>query len=108
MRPLTYQYPFAERSSLVKNARMPIAPGRSFCPMRGAESDLQSGFALRPVAGAQLVGLQSVEHAQHLLRIATHGKIRHVDEADHVVRVDEEGGALRHAGVDVEDAQLPG
>ena len=31
---------------------------------------LQGVFALLPVAGAQLVGLQRVEHAQHFLRVA--------------------------------------
>src|SRR3546814_5199839 len=31
---------------------------------------LQDVFALLPVAGAEFVGLQGVEHAQHFLRVA--------------------------------------
>src|SRR5690348_2406942 len=51
----------------------------------------------RPVARAELVGLKAVENAQHLFRIPADVQVvdRHV--LDHVVRVDDEGRAQRHA-----------
>ena len=44
-----------------------------------------------PVARAQLVGLQRVEHPQHLVDVAADGTGGHRDELDLVVRVDDEG-----------------
>src|SRR5262245_54169106 len=38
--------------------------------MMGSLGGLQDLVALLPVAGAELVGLQGVEHAQHFLRVA--------------------------------------
>src|SRR2546429_5747210 len=65
---------------------------------------LQGLFALLPVAGAQLVGLQRIEHAEHLLGAAADVEVGDVDEADDPLRIHDEGRALRHAGLGVEDA----
>ena len=70
-----------------------------------ASGGLERLFALLPVARAQLVGLQRVEHAQHFFRVAADGQVGHVDEADHAFRIDDEGRALRNARVLVEDAE---
>ena len=67
--------------------------------------DVKRFLALLPVAGAQLVGLQRVEHAQNFLRVAAHGKIGHVHEANDVLRIDDEGGALGDAGLLIQDAE---
>src|SRR3981189_3757817 len=69
---------------------------------------LERVFALLPVAGAQLIGLQGVQHAQHFLGAAAYVEVGDVDEADHTVRIDDEGRALRYAGLRIEDAQRPG
>src|SRR5215212_4254255 len=69
---------------------------------------LQDLFALLPVAGAKLVGLQRIKHAQHFLRIAADREIVHRHEADDAVRIDDEGGAQADALALVEDAQLLG
>src|SRR3546814_18751934 len=42
---------------------------------------LQDAFALLPVAGAEFVGLQGVEHAQHFLRVAADAEVVHRHEA---------------------------
>ena len=70
-----------------------------------ASGRLQGVFALLPVAGAQLVGLQRVEHAQHFLRAAADVQVGDVHEADHALRVHDVRGALRDAGFRVEDAE---
>src|SRR5688500_10990632 len=54
---------------------------------------LQRVLALLPVAGAELVGLQRVEHAQDLLRVAADVQAVDRDELDDTVRVDQEGRA---------------
>src|SRR5580700_4722075 len=69
-------------------------------------SDQQRLFTLLPIAGAKLIGLQRIEHAQHFLRIAAHRKIRHIHEADDAFRIDDEGSTLCHAGLWIEDAKL--
>src|SRR5688572_15755665 len=68
----------------------------------------QNLFALMPVAWAQLVGLQRVEDAQRLLRIAA--LVEAVDRhmLDHVMRIDDEGSAQANAGVLVENAERTG
>src|SRR5690348_2895679 len=66
---------------------------------------LQRVFALLPVARAELVGLQRVEHAQHFLRVAADAQIVDRGKANHALGIDDEGGAQRHAGLLVEDAE---
>src|SRR5215472_13364598 len=66
---------------------------------------LQGLFALLPVAGAELIRLQRIEHSQHVLGAAADGEVGHVDEADHTLGVDDVGGALGHAGLRVEDSE---
>src|SRR5262245_8486087 len=60
----------------------------------------------RAVARAQLVGLQAVEDAQHLVRIAANVQVVHRHVLDHVVRVDDEGRAQRDAGLRIAHAEL--
>src|SRR5579863_8997522 len=62
-------------------------------------------FALLPVAGAELVGLQRVEDAQHLLWIAADAEVVHRGEADDALGIDDEGRPERYALVLVEDAE---
>src|SRR4051812_19348569 len=66
---------------------------------------VQHVLALLPVAGAELVGLQGVEDAQHFLRVAADVQAVHRGPLDGAVRVDDEGRAQRHAGFLVEDAE---
>src|ERR1700754_985303 len=72
------------------------------CSLRG----LQDVVALLPVAGAEFVGLQRVEHAQHFLRVAADRQVVHRHEADDALGIDDEGGAQADALGLVEDAQL--
>src|SRR6516225_4049604 len=69
---------------------------------------LQSLFALLPIAGTGLVGLQGIEHAQHFLGAAPAIEIGDVDEADHALRIDDEGGALGHARLRIENPERAG
>src|ERR1700739_2989607 len=69
---------------------------------------LQGLFALLPVAGAELVGLQRIEHPQHFRGAAADGEIRDVDKADHALRIHDVGGALGDAGLRIEDAEAAG
>src|ERR1700728_3923070 len=69
---------------------------------------LEGVLTLLPVARAQLIGLQRVEHAQHFLGAAADIQVGDVDEADHALRIDDEGGALRHARLRIEDAERTG
>src|SRR3954454_1221692 len=62
-------------------------------------------FALLPVAGAELVGLQGIEDTKDFERIASDGEIVDGNEADNVVRIDDEGGALCHTFLGIEDAE---
>src|SRR5262249_6092267 len=71
----------------------------------GALRGLQDRLALLPVAGAKLVGLQRVEHAQDLLRVAADAEVVDRHEADHALGIDDEGGAQRDALLLVEDAE---
>src|SRR5512132_2582305 len=74
------------------------APGPRSC-------GFQNVFALLPVAGAQLVRLQSIEDTQHFLRVTADIEIIHRDEADDPLRIDDERRAQTHALALVEDAQ---
>src|SRR5665213_3299425 len=60
---------------------------------------LEGVLPLLPVARAQLVGLQ------HFRRVAAYRKIGDVNETDHTLRVDHEGGALGDAGLAIENTQ---
>ena len=64
--------------------------------------------ALLPVAGAQLVRLQRVEHAHHFLDITADAEIGDHDEADDALRIDDEGRALRNAFVRIQNAKRRG
>ncbi len=66
---------------------------------------LQRGLALLPVAGAELVGLQRVEHAQHLGHVAADRQVVDARPADDALGIDDEGRAERHAVLLVEDAE---
>src|SRR5499427_8021231 len=50
---------------------------------------LQGVFTLLPVARAQLVGLQGIEHPQYFLGAAADTEIRYVDEADHALGIED-------------------
>src|SRR3982751_6283647 len=54
---------------------------------------LQHLFARRPVARAELVRLESVEHAESLRRVAADVEAVDRDVLDHIVRIDDEGRA---------------
>src|SRR5665213_526773 len=66
---------------------------------------LEGVLSLLPVARAQLVGLQRIQYAQHFRRVAAYRKIGDVNETDHTLRVDHEGGALGDAGLAIENTQ---
>src|SRR5690242_2416351 len=60
------------------------------CPMWSCEfllGSLERLFTLLPVARAQLVCLQRIEHAQYLFRVTSNVQIGDVDEANHTLRV---------------------
>src|SRR5688500_10962099 len=97
-----------DRLSLRSRAYSGSRSFRTSIDMVGSLRGLQDLFALLPVAGAKLVGLQRVEHAQHFLRIAADRQVVHRDEADDALGIDDEGGAQADAFALVEDAQLLG
>src|SRR6516225_8980225 len=66
---------------------------------------LKGLFALLPVAGTELIGLQGIEHPQYFLGAAADVEVGDVDEADYALRIDDEGGALRHAGLGIENPE---
>src|SRR5580698_32401 len=66
---------------------------------------LQSVLALLPVAGAELVGLQRVQHADHFLRVTADVEIGDVDETDDTLRVHDVRRTLCHARFRIEDAE---
>ena len=51
-------------------------------------------FTLVPVAWRQFARLQRIQNAQNLLRIAADRQVRHVDEANDSLGVNDEGSAL--------------
>src|SRR5262245_349289 len=71
-----------ERLSLRSRAYSGSRSFRRSIDMTGSLGGLQDVFALLPVAGAELVGLQGVEHAQHFLRVAADREVVHRHEAD--------------------------
>src|SRR5918993_84652 len=60
----------------------------------------------RAVAGAELVGLQAVEDAQHLFRVAADVEVVHAHVLYRAFRVDDEGGAQGDAFIAVAHAEL--
>src|SRR5882757_6417284 len=97
-----------DRLSLRSRAYSGSRSFRTSMDMAVSSGGLQDVVALLPVAGAELVGLQCVEHAQHFLRVAADREVVHRHEADDTLGIDDEGGAQAHAFALVEDAQRLG
>src|SRR5271163_692303 len=84
-------------SSTRTGGRSSRPPGSSVSPvsckcrlaLEGSGS-LQSVLALLPIAGAELVGLQRVQHADHFVRVTTDVEVGDVDESNDTLRVDDE------------------
>src|SRR6516162_710132 len=70
-----------------------LLSGRSLEQFTGVDRRV----ALTPVARTQLVGLQRIQHPQHLFDVASHRPRRRRHELDLVVGVDDEGHAVRDA-----------
>src|SRR5258708_8149975 len=94
-----------ERLSLRSRAYSGSRSFRTSMDMDASSGGLQDVVALLPVAGAELVGLQRIEHAQHFLRIAADREVVHRHEADDALGIDDEGGAQANAFGLVEDAE---
>ena len=100
---LSVEVPMVEpRLSLMSLAYSGRAALTASRPMSGPGAGeqrvgVEGGAALVPVARAQLVGLQGVEHPQHLGDVPADRAGGHHGELDLVVRVDDEGGALGDA-----------
>ena len=75
---------------------------------RGLGGRLQDFLAFLPVAGAELVGLQRIEDAQLLLRVTADIEAVDRDVLDHIVRIDDEGGAIGDALFRMKDAERVG
>src|SRR5581483_9199050 len=69
-------------------------------------SDLDRFLSLAPVAGAELIGLQCIEHAKRFGDAAADGENVHVHPADRPFRIDDERGAKSDAGILADDAEL--
>src|SRR5882757_8901212 len=94
-----------DRLSLRSRAYSGSRSFRTSMDMAVSSGGFQDLVALLPVAGAELVGLQGVEHAQHFLRIAADRQVVDRHEADDALGIDDEGGAQADALALVEDAQ---
>jgi hypothetical protein len=81
---------------------MELKRGPENRPRAITHADFQNLLALLPVAGAELIGLQGVEHAQDFLRVAADREVVHRNETDDVLRVHDEGGALCDSFVRIE------
>src|SRR3982074_1347919 len=81
---------------------------RTSMDMAVSSGGLQDVVALLPVAGAELVGLQRIEHAQDFLRVAADREVVHRHEADDTLGIDDESGAQADAFGLVEDAERLG
>src|ERR1700733_1291111 len=66
---------------------------------------LQRRVALLPVARAELIGLQRIEHAQNFIWTAADVEVGHVHEADDALRIDDVGRPLRNTGFGIEDPE---
>src|SRR3954452_6333524 len=93
-------------NSLAGRSKSAADRDREFGRASDQLTDNQRLLALLPVAGAKLIALQRIENAQDLIGIAANRALRHVNETDHIVRVDDECRALRDAGRRVENTQL--
>src|SRR5512139_2761658 len=71
-----------ERLSLRSRAYSGSRSFRTSIDMDSSLRGLEDVVALLPVAGAEFVGLQRVEHAQHFLRIAADREVVDRHEAD--------------------------
>src|ERR1700722_5253174 len=80
---------------------------RPFRPT-GKSGRHQRLFTLLPIARAEFVCLQRIQHSQYFLRIAADAAFRHVRETDDAVRIDEERRTLSHTFFAIEDAQRAG
>src|SRR5690348_15477615 len=65
----------------------------------------QGFLTLLPIAGAELVRLQRIEHTQHLLRAAANVEIGDVHETDDALRVHDVRGPLRDACLRIQYAE---
>src|SRR3546814_8546263 len=74
----------------------------------GSGRGLQNFLALLPVAGAQFVRLKRIEHAKRFLRVAALVETVHRHMLDHIVRIDDEGGAISDACILGDDAKRVG
>src|SRR5271155_2034298 len=72
----------------------------------GRVEPLQRAASDRPIARAQLVGLQAVQNAQHLFRTAADIEVVHRNVLDDVVRIDDERRPQRHPFLGVAHAEL--
>src|SRR5216684_5384321 len=97
-----------DRLSLRSRAYSGSRSFRTSMDMASSLRGLQDVVALLPVAGAELVGLQRIEHAQHFLRVAADREVVHRHEADDAIGIDDEGGAEANAFSLVEDAERLG
>src|SRR5580704_1480052 len=97
-----------DRLSLRSRAYSGSRSFRRSMDMAVSSGGLQDVVALLPVAGAELVGLQRIEHAQHFLRLAADREVVHRHEADDAIGIDDEGGAQADAFGLVEDAERLG
>src|SRR3546814_4484487 len=61
-----------------------------------------------PVAVAQFVRLKRIEHAKRFLRVAALVETVHRHMLDHIVRIDDEGGAISDACILGDDAKRVG
>src|SRR5262249_10901620 len=66
----------------------------------------QCGLTLLPVAGAELVGLERIEHAQDFLRVASHRQVGDVCKTDDALGIDDKRRPLRHAFCQIENTEL--
>ena len=91
-------------------------PPPSCCSRRVNSSFYMAGLGCRPkhvlafapVAGAEFVGLQRVENAQRLGRVAADVEAVDRDMLDHIIRIDDEGRAERDMLVLVQDPERLG
>src|SRR4029453_4547355 len=97
-----------DRLSLRSRAYSGSRSFRTSIDMIASLGGLQDVIALLPVAGAKLVCLQGIEHAQYFLRIAADRQVVDRHEADDALGIDDEGGAQADALGLVENAQLLG
>src|SRR5277367_6772022 len=72
----------------------------------GCRTNSERRAADAAVARAELIGLQAVEDAQDLFRVAADVEVVHAHVLDRAFGIDDEGRAQRHAFVLVTNAEL--